>query len=190
MAKKALGRKISQKRSIMSKVGPLFFENFELGREFISPEHFSPVAVTSKMIKRFAILTGDRNPLHLDANFCQKTFHKTPIAHGMLTQSLVMGMIDGARIFHGTCLAFLRSDVHFVSAVRPGDTLSLKLTVLSKSSVYETPEKKLKECRKSGVVCLLAEAYTNNGPKVLEAKLWLMIATSEFFEESAPTVQS
>lgn len=39
---------------------------------------------TQDEVKRFAELTGDNNPLHLDAEYAATTNFKRPIIHGML----------------------------------------------------------------------------------------------------------
>jgi acyl dehydratase len=46
-------------------------------------------------VNRFSELTGDKNPLHLDAEFASKTLFKKPIMHGVLSVSVfskVLGM--------------------------------------------------------------------------------------------------
>ncbi len=51
--------------------------------------------VTAEDIVLFADVTGDRNPVHLDAAYAAGTIFKAPIAHGMLTAgyiSTVFGM--------------------------------------------------------------------------------------------------
>ncbi|MCE7066193.1 MaoC family dehydratase [Dyadobacter sp. CY326] len=39
---------------------------------------------TQEEVQRFADLTGDNNPIHLDAEFAATTSFKKPIIHGML----------------------------------------------------------------------------------------------------------
>jgi len=43
-----------------------------------------PFRFTQEEVQRFADLTGDNNPLHLDAAYAATTNFKRPIIHGML----------------------------------------------------------------------------------------------------------
>lgn len=74
--------------------------------------------VTQEMIDRWAEVSGDFNPLHVDPNFGKTTFFGTNIAHGpltlsfiieMLTRCLGKGWISGGRLY----------DVRLVSPVPP-----------------------------------------------------------------------
>lgn len=48
---------------------------------------------TLEDVKRFAALSGDINPLHLDANFAATTQFGKPLVHGMLAASLFSAII-------------------------------------------------------------------------------------------------
>ncbi|WP_439555730.1 MaoC family dehydratase [Dyadobacter sp.] len=43
-----------------------------------------PFKITQEEVQRFADLTGDNNPIHLDAAYAATTAFKKPIIHGML----------------------------------------------------------------------------------------------------------
>ena len=43
-----------------------------------------PFKFTQEEVQRFADLTGDNNPIHLDADYAATTPFKKPIIHGML----------------------------------------------------------------------------------------------------------
>ena len=46
--------------------------------------------LTAEDVQKFADLSGDFNPLHVESEFASKTdFHK-PVAHGMLSASLFL----------------------------------------------------------------------------------------------------
>ena len=53
------------------------------------------VTVDQDMIQRFADLSGDHNPIHLDAEFAAQTRFGRPIAHGMLAVSTIVCATSG-----------------------------------------------------------------------------------------------
>lgn len=75
--------------------------------------------------RRFARLTGDDNPLHLDAAFAATTPFRRPIAHGMLYGSLI-GSIMGATI---PGAVYVSQDFRFRRPVYVGDTVIARVVV-------------------------------------------------------------
>jgi acyl dehydratase len=67
-----------------------YFEDFTTGQQFET----RPLTLTHEMIRDFAELTGDRNPLHTDVEFMKSSQWGDIIAHGLLIQSLVVGLIS------------------------------------------------------------------------------------------------
>ena len=61
------------------------FEDLDLGMEASLAR-----TVSTADILAFSEVTGDRNPVHLDAEFAARTIFKEPIAHGMLTLSMIV----------------------------------------------------------------------------------------------------
>ncbi len=49
--------------------------------------------ITQEQLNQYAQDSGDRNPLHLDANFAQTTSFGGIIAHGMLTLAFISAMM-------------------------------------------------------------------------------------------------
>jgi 3-hydroxybutyryl-CoA dehydratase len=81
--------------------------------------------VTENDIKLFADLSGDHNPLHLDADFASRSMFKQRVAHGMLTASLIsaaLASIPGTIILTNICLSF-EKPVHI------GDKLTARVTI-------------------------------------------------------------
>ena len=78
----------------------------------------------------FAAVSGDVNPLHLDADFAAATLFKERIAHGMWSGSLISGAL--ATVMPGPGTIYLEQSLAFKRPVRLGDTLSITLTVLRK----------------------------------------------------------
>ncbi|EFC44061.1 predicted protein, partial [Naegleria gruberi] len=48
---------------------------------------------THEHVKKFAELSEDFNPIHLNAEFASKTRFKKPIVHGQLLTSLISGIL-------------------------------------------------------------------------------------------------
>jgi acyl dehydratase len=49
--------------------------------------------LTQNDFSRFATLSGDDNPIHVDAEFSARTRFGKPVAHGMYLYSLICGVI-------------------------------------------------------------------------------------------------
>lgn len=61
--------------------------------------------MTNEMIRKYAILSGDFNEIHLDTKEAERYGFHAPIAHGMLTMALVQNLANdwihkGMRITH------------------------------------------------------------------------------------------
>ena len=93
--------------------------------------------VTPDDVAAFARLTGDDNPIHLDAEAASRTRFKRPIAHGMLTSSSI-GTVFGTRL--PGCI-YLKQELKFVAPVFVGDSVTTKVLVEHVSA------KKIVSCR-------------------------------------------
>ncbi|AKH19396.1 MaoC/PaaZ C-terminal domain-containing protein [Sedimenticola thiotaurini] len=78
----------------------------------------------------FAQISGDVNPVHLDDEFAQETPFKGRIAHGMWTGSVVSAAV--ATVLPGPGTIYLEQNLQFRRPVRPGDEVTVKLTVTGK----------------------------------------------------------
>ncbi|MFV0278620.1 MAG: MaoC/PaaZ C-terminal domain-containing protein [Parahaliea sp.] len=81
-------------------------------------------------IRLFAAASGDVNPVHLDPDFAAGTAFGEPIAHGMLTGGLVSAAL--ALVLPGPGTIYLGQSLRFRAPVKPGDTLTVELTVTDK----------------------------------------------------------
>lgn len=99
----------------------------------------SRVTVTEAHIVWFAGLTGDFNPLHMDAEAAKANGFGRTIAHGMLTHSMSTGLrsvIDDWAI-----LAFLETRRRFVGPVFAGDTIRYEAEVLEVRPSASKPDR-------------------------------------------------
>jgi 3-oxoacyl-[acyl-carrier protein] reductase len=106
----------------------------------MSMKSFEEIAIgeTSKLhrrilqsdVDRFVGLTGDDNPLHVDAEFASRTSFKEPVVHGMLAGSLVSTLI-GTQL-PGPGALWVRQEFRFLGPVRVGDDLTVSAVVIAK----------------------------------------------------------
>ncbi len=101
------------------------FSEFELGQEFMSQGR----TITESCVMAFAGLSGDYNPLHVDASFAAATPFGQRVAHGMLGASVSTGLAQGLGIFEGTTLALMEQTFQYKGPILFGDTIRLRLTV-------------------------------------------------------------
>jgi 3-hydroxybutyryl-CoA dehydratase len=83
--------------------------------------------VTDETVRKFAEVSGDFNPIHLDEEFASKTMFKRRIAHGMLGASFisaVLGYKMGDRK-----VVYLSQTLKFIAPVFIDDTVTAKATV-------------------------------------------------------------
>ncbi|WP_435607809.1 MaoC family dehydratase [Pseudomonas knackmussii] len=86
--------------------------------------------VGERDIQLFAEVSGDRNPVHLDAEYAAGTLFKERIAHGMLSGALISAAI--ATTLPGPGTIYLGQNLRFTRPVKIGDQLTVELEVLEK----------------------------------------------------------
>lgn len=83
--------------------------------------------VTEEDIVRFADISGDVNPVHLDQAYAEKTQFKGRIAHGMLSAAFI-STVFGTRLPGAGCI-YLSQSLKFRAPVKIGDTVEASVTV-------------------------------------------------------------
>ena len=83
---------------------------------------------TASDIEAFADVTGDRNPLHVDEIYAQKTQFGKPIVHGTLTLGFISGIIASKLPGPGSVL--LRQAIDYPSPLFVGEEVSATVEVL------------------------------------------------------------
>ncbi len=81
------------------------------------------------MIRAFAELTGDTNPVHLDDDYAAGTRFGRRIAHGMIAASLISATL--ANDLPGPGTVYLSQSLKFKQPVYPGDTITAAVEVLA-----------------------------------------------------------
>jgi acyl dehydratase len=83
--------------------------------------------ITADDIERFAELTGDRNPVHLDDDFARRTRFGRRIAHGMLGASLISAAL--AQELPGRGTIYLSQTLQFTAPIYPNDTITAQVVI-------------------------------------------------------------
>jgi 3-hydroxybutyryl-CoA dehydratase len=84
--------------------------------------------VTEADVVKFAQISGDHNPVHLDEAFALQTRFKGRIVHGMLSASFLSTVIASRLPGPGTI--YLTQNLSFRAPVRIGDRVEAKVTVI------------------------------------------------------------
>ncbi|KRW62416.1 MaoC family dehydratase [Pseudomonas sp. TTU2014-080ASC] len=86
--------------------------------------------VTERDIQLFAEVSGDHNPVHLDAEYAASTMFKERIAHGMFSGALISAAV--ACELPGPGTIYIGQTMSFTAPVKFGDTLTVRLEILEK----------------------------------------------------------
>ncbi|MCF8408718.1 MAG: MaoC family dehydratase [Crocinitomicaceae bacterium] len=89
---------------------------------------------TSEMVKQFAELVGDKNPVHLSEEYASKTIFKKPLVHGILVTGQLSNLI--ASELPGPGSVYIFQDLNFKHPVHHGDT------IICRAEVVEVKENK------------------------------------------------
>ena len=107
----------------------LYYEDIVVGAELESPAH----TITQADILKFAEVTLDDHPLHVDEEFCRNTPFGRPIAHGLFGLALIDGLKGLLKIYEHTSIASLGWDkVRFRAPFFPDDTVRVKFRFINK----------------------------------------------------------
>ena len=99
-----------------------FFEELALGMEAGLVHR-----VTERDLDTFAVLTGDRNPIHLDEDFAARSIFKGRIAHGMLTATYISAVF-GTQL-PGPGAIYISQALNFRAPVRIGDEVTATVRI-------------------------------------------------------------
>lgn len=83
--------------------------------------------VTDELIRAFAEVSGDYNPIHLDEEFAKTTRFGRRIAHGMLSGAFISAVLGYE--FEARKIVYLSQTMRFVAPVFIDDTITTTGTV-------------------------------------------------------------
>jgi 3-hydroxybutyryl-CoA dehydratase len=132
----------------------VFFEDLSVGQEASLSN-----TVTESVINAFADVSGDHNPVHVDADYAAGTMFKERIAHGMLSAAYISAVF-GMQL-PGPGAIYISQTMNFKAPVKIGATVVTTVRV-----VELIPEKK-----RARFSCVCAV----DGKPVVEGEAVLMV---------------
>ncbi len=86
--------------------------------------------VSEHDVYTFAGVTGDFNPVHVNAEFAKGTMFKERIAHGMLSAGFISAVLGTS--LPGTNTIYLGQELAFKAPVKIGDTVTATVEAIEK----------------------------------------------------------
>jgi 3-hydroxybutyryl-CoA dehydratase len=108
------------------------FDDFEVGQTIMS----DAITISEEDVNAFARLTGDTNPIHIDAEYAAGHTFGQRVAHGLLGLSIAIGLAWKVGFLEGTILAF-RELAHwkFSRPIYLNDSIRVRASVKEKKQV-------------------------------------------------------
>ena len=116
--------------------------------------------VTDRLIRDFAELSGDHNPLHLDEEYAKATRFRQRIAHGMLSGAFISAVLGNE--FRNRNIVYLSQTMRFTAPTFIGDTITTTGTV---TAIRED----------KGIVTLSTECKKQDGQVTLTGESVIMM---------------
>ncbi|HEX8368893.1 MAG TPA: MaoC family dehydratase [Pyrinomonadaceae bacterium] len=85
--------------------------------------------ITDAVVRAFAELSGDYNPIHLDEEFAAKTRFGKRIAHGMISGALISAVLGYE--LKDRKIVYLSQTLKFTAPVFIDDTVTVTATVIN-----------------------------------------------------------
>jgi len=116
-------------------------------------------------VNRFAEVTGDKNPVHINPEFAANTIFKKPIMHGMLGASL-FSKVFGV-LFPGEGTIYLKQSLNFLRPMYVDNNYIAEFKVIEiiKDKNRAIVETVIKD-KDTGKVCTTGEATIMNVDKI------------------------
>ena len=108
------------------------YKNLNFDEIYVGQKVSFQVKITDEMIKKFAELSGDYNPLHMDEIYAQNSKFNQRVCHGMLLGSFLSQLV-GMHIPGKKCL-YLSQNLNFHNPCYISDTISIEGVVKEKSN--------------------------------------------------------
>lgn len=147
----------------------LFFEDFELGKKMATAAR----TITESDVVSFAGLSGDFNQIHTDAVYAAQDTFGQRVAHGLLVQSIAVGLAVQSGVIEGTVLAFREMDCKFSLPIFFGDTIHVVLEIVELKALP----------RLGGGNVTMKYRVLNQDGKAVQRGNWVMLVKSRPSDE-------
>jgi acyl dehydratase len=94
------------------------------------------VTVTEELVQKFADVSGDNNPLHMDAGYASQTPFHERVVHGMLVGSFFSRLVG--MYLPGKYALYLSQTMSFRRSIPIGTTIKIRGTVSHKTDSAKT----------------------------------------------------
>lgn len=108
-----------------------YMENIPFDELNVGDQASTERNLVEKDLILFAAVSGDLNPIHLDADYASKTPFKQRIAHGSWSASLISATL--ATVMPGPGTIYLGQTLNFLRPAYLGDRLTTLVQVIAKN---------------------------------------------------------
>jgi acyl dehydratase len=115
------------------------------------------LTLTTDHVRKFAEISGDRNPLHFDSAFAARTKFGRLVVQGGLTTGLLHALV--AMDMPGPGTVFLSQNWKFTAPVFIDDTITAEAEVISVHPSKPVTQLRVQITRSDGTVVLEGEAW-------------------------------
>jgi 3-hydroxybutyryl-CoA dehydratase len=129
--------------------------DLQIGDKFSTERH-----VTDELVRKFADVSGDYNPIHLDEEFAKTTRFGKRIAHGMLSGAFISAVLGHE--FKERKIVYLSQTMKFTAPVYLGDTVTAAATI---TNIRED----------KGIVTLETICTNQNGETLVKGEAVVMV---------------
>lgn len=129
--------------------------DLQIGDKFSTERH-----VTDELVRKFAEVSGDYNPIHLDEEFAKTTRFGKRIAHGMLSGAFISAVLGHE--FKERRIVYLSQTMKFTAPVYLGDTVTAAATIT-----------KIREDK--GIITLETICTNQNGESLVKGEAVVMV---------------
>ena len=129
--------------------------DLQIGDRFSAERH-----VTDELVRKFAEVSGDHNPIHLDEEFAKTTRFGRRIAHGMLSGAFISAVLGNE--FKNRKIIYLSQSMKFTAPVFLDDRVTATATV-----------RNIREDK--GIVTLETVCTNQNGETLVKGEAVVMV---------------
>ncbi|MDX2189738.1 MAG: MaoC family dehydratase [Bacteroidota bacterium] len=97
---------------------------------------------TQEQVNQFAVISGDNNPIHLDAAYAANTPFKKPIVHGILSMSIFSKYFG--TIYPGEGTVYLKQIIEFLRPTYPDTQYQAIFTI---KEIVSSRNKAVVDCK-------------------------------------------